>query len=74
MRDVVQLQAADLIAYEMQKEYERRLYRSDSKPRYGYLELLKPWTEKGFDGVPFIFQTKDDLARCIPRAEERDEK
>lgn len=74
MRDVVQLQAADLVAYEMQKEYERRLYRLDSKPRYGYLELLKPWTEKGFEGVPFIFQTKDDLARCIPRAEERDEK
>lgn len=61
MRKVVPLQAADLVAYEMQKEYERRLYRPDTKPRYGYCELTRPWIEKGFDGIPFLFQTKENI-------------
>lgn len=42
MREVVPLQAADIVAYEMQKEYERLLYRPDNKARYGYFELLRP--------------------------------
>ncbi|MDT7540568.1 MAG: hypothetical protein QOE33_472 [Acidobacteriota bacterium] len=39
MRKIVPLQAADVVAYEFQKEYERMLYRPTSEPRFGYKVL-----------------------------------
>lgn len=41
MKVIVPLQAADIVAYELYKEFERQRYRSNDKPRYGYQELVK---------------------------------
>src|SRR5688500_10165989 len=41
MRDLVPLQAADIVAYELYKEYERKLYRPTAEPRFGYQVITK---------------------------------
>jgi hypothetical protein len=41
MRDEVPLQAADLLAYEMYKEHDRRRYRPHHKPRWGYNRIME---------------------------------
>lgn len=53
MRDVVPLQAADVVAYEMYKECERRQYRPTSEPRYGYKRLLK-MTQRNRMKIPML--------------------
>ncbi len=59
MRDLVPLQAADLVAYELYKEAERRRYRQDKDARHGYKELVKMSDRIG-KGV-FFLPTKADL-------------
>jgi hypothetical protein len=49
MRDCVPLQAADIVAYEMYKEADRRMYRPKDKVRYGYEELLKMNKRHGYN-------------------------
>lgn len=41
MRTIVPLQAADIVAYEMYKEFDRRLYRPTDPVRWGYVEIEK---------------------------------
>ncbi len=42
MRKIVALQAADIVAYEVYKEHERRSgLRQSAKPRYGYLQMIE---------------------------------
>lgn len=38
---VVQLQAADIVAYELRQRYDNLLKSPERKPRWGYLELMK---------------------------------
>jgi Protein of unknown function (DUF3800) len=50
MRDLLPLQAADVVAYEIYKEYDRTYYgRSSRKKRYGYeqLEEMIAWLNEG---------------------------
>jgi hypothetical protein len=60
MADFGALQAADIVAYEMFKEYERVLYRPHDKQREGYQELAKMSERHGFKPM-FRFYTKADL-------------
>jgi hypothetical protein len=39
MREFLPLQIADIVVYESKKEFERRYFKPDSKPRYGFLRL-----------------------------------
>lgn len=64
MRTVAPLQAADLVAYELYKEFERRRYRQKDKARYGYEKLLKV-AIRSYTIMPFIFHTRDTLAGFI---------
>jgi hypothetical protein len=41
MRDLVPLQAADIIAYELHREFERRLHSPKKPPRYGYKRIAE---------------------------------
>jgi len=64
MRTVLPLQAADIVAYESHKEYERRLYRPNQKPRWGLTRLEGLLREAlpgqsfefGNEGTPIIFR------------------
>jgi hypothetical protein len=77
MRDCVALQAADLVAYEMYKEFERRRgFRIADKPRHGFRELLKINERMGFDEPFFMFQDKamidDSVNTSVARQRRRD--
>jgi hypothetical protein len=60
MRDLVPLQAADIVAYELYKEAERRRYRRTAEARYGYVELVKIADRMGGQGA-FFLPAKADL-------------
>jgi hypothetical protein len=64
MKTVVPLQAADIVAYELYKEFERRRYRPDDTQRYGYKELMKT-ASRSYRIMPFIFHTRDTLVGFI---------
>jgi hypothetical protein len=64
MKTIVPLQAADIVAYELYKEFDRRRYRPQDKQRYGYVELMKI-ALRSYTIMPFIFHTKDTLAGFI---------
>jgi hypothetical protein len=69
------LQAADIVAYEMYKEYDRRIYRPQHKIRYGYAEIEKMNLRHGFTPM-FRFYSKAELneyARNFERAARKDE-
>jgi len=70
MREVVPLQAADIIAYEMHKEFDRQLYRPSAKPRYGYQRIVKMCNRMGHNQALFRFFTKTELAMHIERYEQ----
>lgn len=68
MRDVVQLQGADVVAYELYKEFERRRYRPTAKQRHGYSDLLKIGLgSANFHPISFI--GKDSLEEIVRVAE-----
>ncbi len=64
MKTFVPLQAADIVAYELYKEFERRRYRPQDDQRYGYVELMKI-ALRSYTMIPFIFHTRDTLGRFI---------
>lgn len=64
MKTVVPLQSADIVAYELYKEFERQRYRPQDKSRYGYEELIKIAIRSNTI-MPFIFHTRDTLAGFI---------
>lgn len=68
MRELVPLQAADIVAYELYKEYERRLYRQEAKPRYGYQVIVKMSDRLGFKIPMFAFSTEQTLAHHLKQA------
>lgn len=70
MREVVPLQAADIIAFEMHKEFERRLYRPSVEPRYGYQRIVKMTSRLGHNQPLFRFFTRAELAANINRYEQ----
>lgn len=60
MQDFPALQAADIVAYEMYKEYDRRVYRPRDKIRFGYGEIEKMNLRHGFKPM-FRFYSKAEL-------------
>lgn len=61
MRDFMALQAADIVAYELYKEYERLRYRPEDAPRFGYQRITRMSTRLGYK-PSFDFYTKAKLA------------
>jgi hypothetical protein len=61
MRQLVPLQAADIVAYELYKEFERQLFRPTVKPRYGYEMICKMSRRIGLDGPMFAFHNRASL-------------
>jgi hypothetical protein len=68
MQDFPALQAADIVAYEMYKEYERVMYRPNDRPRYGYNELEKMSLRHGFKPM-FRFYSKAELTDYVREGE-----
>jgi hypothetical protein len=70
MKKLVPLQAADIVAYELNREYERQLFRPQDKPRFGYQRLLaianKALAPRGVgEKIPFAFLTDDDVKELV---------
>ncbi len=65
MREFVPLQAADIVAYELNKEFERQLYRPKDKPRYPYSEILKMAQRVYGDSQLFMFHNKESVERFV---------
>jgi hypothetical protein len=62
MKELVQLQAADIVAYELYKEFERQEDRPHVEPRHGYKELCRMSLRLGLDAPMFAFHTKESIA------------
>jgi hypothetical protein len=69
MRDFVPLQAADIVAYEFYKECERRRYRPEASPRYGWQVLVKITNRLGLHEPLLHFQEYKDLRRHADKVE-----
>jgi hypothetical protein len=70
MREFVALQAADIVAYEVYKEHERRLgLRQSAKARHGYLQLIKMSNRLGYAEPFCTFYTRADLAGFVKEME-----
>ena len=61
MKKFVALQAADIVAYELYKEYERQLDRPDKPERHGYKAFREMSRQIGLLEPMFAFQTKASL-------------
>jgi hypothetical protein len=67
MVDVLPLQAADIIAYELHREFERQLYEPSKEPRYGYKELLKMAKRVRPDWHPFVFHDENRVRSFVSK-------
>lgn len=65
MRELVALQAADIIAYEMYKEFERRTSRPDAAPRFGYTRIMKMLSRHNLNRPFFLFFDKYEFDKHI---------
>lgn len=66
MRVLLPLQAADMVAYEIYKEYEREYYKQTRKRRYGYLQIERLCNEVFNVPVYMIMRhTKESLRNHI---------
>lgn len=70
MRDFAPLQAADIITYEMYKEFERQLYRPLAAPRFGYKRIELMSKRKNLQNPLFRFFSRNDLAAVMKRFEQ----
>jgi hypothetical protein len=59
MRDSAPLQIADIIAYESKKEFERRLNKQNSMPRWGFRQLEQMITRPLSAGKTITFGGKE---------------
>jgi hypothetical protein len=69
MRKSVPLQAADIVAYEMYKEFDRRLYRPNANTRYGFKRIEEMSRRSNFRYPMFRFFAKSDLAEMVDQYE-----
>lgn len=65
MRELLPLQAADIIAYEVYKEHERRLYRPQMTERFGYLKMIEMANRLEFKGPLCTYHTPGDLIEFV---------
>lgn len=59
MREILPLQVADIVAYELSKEFQRRLYEPEKKPRWGF-ERLESSMRKNIP-IPFAIGEIDSF-------------
>jgi hypothetical protein len=59
------LQGADLIAYEIGQYFEKSLHRSDIKPRWGFLEIIRMGYNDGRS--PFVAYMGEESMREAQR-------
>ena len=59
MREIVPLQAADVMAYEMYKEYDRRKYRPNMPPRWAFPEIEKMSRYLGYEIACRFYSTAE---------------
>jgi len=64
MMDLVPLQAADMIAYELHREFGRQVFSPEQKPRYGYPQF-KRMAERTWPWLPFYFHTENEINRFV---------
>lgn len=70
IREIVPLQAADIVAYEMYKEFERRMYRPNDDSRHGFKRLEVMSRRTNFRNPTFRFFTKNDLVGYVNQYEQ----
>jgi hypothetical protein len=70
MREIVPLQGADIVAYEFYKECERRQYRPDSEPRWGFKELVRICRLSAEGFFPLIIHDETTLGMHVRHGEE----
>lgn len=73
MREVIPLQAADIIAYELYKECDRRVNTPSRQPRYGF-QVITRMTKRIASGPGYVFIGKRDLLAFINASETMDRK
>jgi hypothetical protein len=61
MRQIVPLQAADVVAYELKKEHERRLCEPQKPSRYGYQRLIKMTSRHTALKIPMFYFLDETL-------------
>jgi Protein of unknown function (DUF3800) len=64
MRCLVALQAADIIAYELSREFGRQLRKPTEKPRYGYSQIFR-MAYKTLPFTPFLFYSETKIREFI---------
>lgn len=72
MRDWGSLQAADMVAYEIYKEYERVYYNLPRTRRYGYKRILRIYEREGINRPGIQYHNAESLAKIINYAEHSD--
>jgi hypothetical protein len=74
MRRVVPLQAADMIAYETYKEYDRVYYKRSGKARFGWDQIEGIYRSSGIAEIQIVRHNKFTLADWVTKAEAADRK
>lgn len=74
MRLVVPLQAADMIAYETYKEYDRVYYGRSGQARFGWDQIEEIYKSSGIAEIQIVRHNKFTLADWVTRAEAADRK
>jgi len=69
MREVIPLQAADIIAYELYKECDRQFNAPSRKPRYGFQVITKMSNRIGWSQPACKFIGKADLLDFVNASE-----
>jgi hypothetical protein len=73
MKKIVPLQGADIVAYELFKECERRSYRPNDDPRWAWSELLKI-SALSANFLAFIVHDNETLEMHVKNAERERER
>ena len=60
-REIIPLQAADVIAYEVGQYFEKFVHRSDVKPRWGFLEIVRMSLKGGQGALSLSYYGKERL-------------
>jgi len=64
MKDVIPLQAADIVAYELNREFRRQLETPTKPQEYGYKQIER-MAYKTMPFTPFFFQTEAHIRSFV---------
>lgn len=72
MRVIVPLQAADMIAYEIYKEFDRFYYKNTRKVRFGWEQIEAIYKAQGIAEAPIMRHSEYTLTDWLTKAETAD--